>query len=246
MKYLMTILVAMSLVGCGQAQMEFRSIVPPVCTVPGTNPIAPTPPTVVVSTPTGPMTCMGYTQLIPISGVVVVPQRDVYQTCYYVKLFDAVGYTLTSANVLDRPDVQSVNYDGNTPNPKIIGSTNSFGGATKSFSLVLQGQRYSKFSADSQGLTKASVDNFFLIEVGSQYGYNAIGFGTQDCSPVGGMKVNGVPVISYSATSAGGTATVPVTDLSSLIDTNTITSFRAAGLDCGGASNVSSGFLVFE
>jgi hypothetical protein len=194
--------------------------------------------------------CYGYVSLeVNSTGQIIVPAKTESHICYSLKLFDA--YKATDAAKF-RNDIKAAAHGAGRPSvaaPLILGE--------KRVSIRLDGLRKVYLSADKAAEAKIRVDNFLLMEVDN--GKSSVNWaaGTADSRflNAGGehlliqnrqSRTEIYDEVPFSAFAKGGSADIPISDLSRMFSVGMDYDLRLTALDCGLGKSVSAGYLVFK
>ncbi len=179
-----------------------------------------------------------------------IPPRD-SGICYYKKIIDQVSKhpSGTQQEPLAQDVIARRHYNQETePNgaPFVTGDF--------SITLTFLGERALSLTSNKVGdlsLNDAkpiAIDNFILAEISTPNEQPIlIARGTADAVPTTGpILVNEQPVTDWKSFAKGGTATVPVLDISSELKINVATGFHIRMLDCGGSSRGTDVFMIIH
>jgi hypothetical protein len=145
-----------------------------------------------------------------------------------------------------RNDITARMHDSVTPHPRIIGSSANNAGGTKSFNLLLLGEREIMLSSNSYGSANIAVDNFILLEVTTPGSIVLWGSGTADAPPDSGSILVGGQPVPFTSNASGGTDRFTPVNLASLLPQNQNLVFKASALDCGGVGSTTDVYLLFR
>lgn len=202
--------------------------------------------------------CHSYSQIVPPANGApfVIPARDLAQTCYYIKIFDAVKNKPSNLNREVVPHLVTANHGsgGGTRHPLILGE--------KELTVHLQGPRDVVVNSkpDASHNTVVLIDNFLYGEFSTEEDIQFMGAGTADSQfndyngtyagghgiHVKNPRTNQWEKIQFQPFGALGTSHIGDINLSSFVPVNKNVKIDLKALDCGGSEEASDGYLIFK